>query len=152
MTYRNQLVRDVMATRFTVFFPDTSIDEATSTILSQGLMGAPVVEDGKLVGILSEKDVFKVVANQVFQEDNDHSGGLVRDFMTTGELITVPPDQDIASIASKFLSHIYRGLPVVDRRGQVVGLISRREILRAMVKMRDEPRLQHYPDYRRPQT
>ena len=122
MGSRPVLVRDVMTTRYTAFRPDMDIEEAIAAILRSNLMGAPVVDGGRLVGVLSEKDVFRVVANQVFGFGNEH-GGRVSDFMTAANLVSISPDVDLASITSKFLSHIYRGLPVVLHVGPERGML-----------------------------
>lgn len=149
MPTENLLVRDIMTTRFVAFRPEMDIDTATRTILSRKLMGGPVIDGaGMLVGVLAEKDVFRVLANRVFDLDNE-VGGTVADFMTSEGLVTVRPSVGLASIASKFLSHAHRGLPVVED-GRVVGLISRRDVLAALEKIRGEPALNRYPDYRRP--
>ena len=148
MTTRNPLLREFMLTRFVSVEPTMDIDHATRLILSNALMGAPVVERGALVGVLSEKDVFRVLANRVFELDNDN-GGTVADFMTR-DVVTLDADLDLATVASMFLSHVYRGLPVVEGQ-RLVGLVSRRDILRALVELRQTPRFQKYPDYRRPQ-
>ena len=136
-------VRDVMETNFVSLKPDMDIYEAIKLIINKGLMGAPVLEDKKLVGVFSEKDCFRVLANWTFQMSNE-TGGTVRNHMTK-EVLTLDADTSLSSVVSKFLSHFYRGLPVVDK-GALVGLISRRDILKVMMKSEDETRTANYPD------
>ena len=136
-------VRDVMDTHFTSLRPDMDIYEAINIILHKGLMGAPVIENKKLVGVFSEKDCFRVLANWTFQMSNE-TGGTVGNHMTQ-DVVTLEASTDLASVVSKFLSHYYRGLPVVDE-GQLVGLISRRNILDVMMKNEAATRTANYPD------
>ena len=137
------VVRDVMQTSFVALKPDMDIYEAIKLILAKGLMGAPVVQDGKLLGVFSEKDCFRVLANWTFQMSNE-TGGTVANHMTQ-EVVTLDAATDISTVVSKFLSHYYRGLPVVEN-GELVGLISRRDILKSMMQAEDAERTANYPD------
>ena len=56
-------VRDVMDKNFTVLRKEMDIYEAIQMIIKKELMGAPVVENNKLVGVFSEKDCFRVLSN-----------------------------------------------------------------------------------------
>ncbi len=136
-------VRDVMQTTFVSLKPDMDIYEAVKLIIAKGLMGAPVVHDGALVGVFSEKDCFRVLANWTFQMSNE-TGGSVSNYMTK-DVVTLEAATDLSSVVSKFLSHYYRGLPVVEE-GKLVGLISRRDILRSMIQAEDAERTANYPD------
>ena len=136
-------VRDVMQTNFVSLKENMDIYEAITLIIDKGLMGAPVIEDGKLVGVFSEKDCFRVLANWTFQMSNE-TGGTVGHYMTR-EVVMLEAKTDLSSVVSKFLSHYYRGLPVVED-GKLVGLISRRDILKSMMKAEDAERTANYPD------
>ena len=123
-------VRDVMITKFTSFRADMDVYAAIKTIIDKGLMGAPVVDaNDKLIGVFSEKDAFKVMANWTFEMGNE-TGGTVGIHMTT-EVTTVDADVDLASLVSMFLSSWFRGLPV-SKDGVLVGLVSRRDVLKGM--------------------
>jgi len=136
-------VRDVMETNFVSIRKDMDIYEAIQLIISKGLMGAPVVENNKLIGVFSEKDCFRVLSNWTFQMSNE-TGGTVENYMTS-DVLTVDASTSLSSVVSKFLSHFYRGLPVVDN-GELVGLISRRDILKTMMKIENDKRTACYPD------
>ena len=136
-------VRDVMQKSFVALQPDTDIYEAIKTIISKGLMGAPIVDGNKLVGVFSEKDCFKVLANWTFQL-SQQTGGTVQHYMTT-DVITVDADSNLSGVVGDFLTHYYRGLPVVDN-GELVGLVSRRDILKAMMDAENSQRTANYPD------
>ncbi len=121
-------VRDVMATRLHTLERETDILDAVDFLLKHGISGAPVVnEDGALVGVLSEKDCLRIVAEGV---DCEAPTGTVGDFMTR-EVETVPPEMDIYYAAGLFLKTPYRRFPVVAD-GKLVGQVSRCDVLRAV--------------------
>ena len=108
--------------------PDTEIIEAVDFLLTHRVTGAPVVnEDNEVVGILSEKDCLRLLAEGI---DNEVPQGKVADFMTK-EVTTVPPNMNIYFVAGMFLNDVVRRFPVVEK-GKLVGVITRFDILRAI--------------------
>lgn len=130
--------------------PEMPIAEAIRILLKNRISGAPVLdESGKLVGICSELDCLRVLAAGEFYTDDHHEDGRVSDYMSR-EFKTVGPHEDIYSLAHYFTTHAVRRLPVLQN-GELVGQLSRRDVLRAMEEMAVErvtPR--RYPDYREP--
>ncbi|MDP2227514.1 MAG: CBS domain-containing protein [Moraxellaceae bacterium] len=124
-------VADYMAHKLVTLRPDMSIDQAIRSLLDNGISGAPVVQDGKLVGVFSESDCLKDVLQSVY---HNMGGGLVSDFMTAA-METISPDESIITAAEIFLNHRRRRLPVVDANGRLVGQISRRDVLRAIADL-----------------
>ncbi len=122
------MVREHMDTRPLNLRTDVPILEAIDFLLDNHITGAPVVDDeGKLVGLLSEKDCLRLIARGV---DADVPKGSVGDFMST-EITTIEPDMNIYFTAGVFLSHSMRRLPVVEK-GKLIGVITRFDILRAI--------------------
>jgi len=142
--------RDIMTTSLITFRPETGIFEAIRTLISKGVSGAPVVnEAGKLVGVLSELDCLRTLSSDEFYNGQQEESATVMDFMTpAGDVIG--PDTGIYVIAHHFLTKPLRRFPVVDR-DRLVGLVSRRDVLRGIDEM-SKKRLQRkrYPDYREP--
>jgi CBS domain-containing protein len=104
------------------------IVEATHLLVENDISGAPVLDDhGRLVGILTERDCMKVALHSGYY---DSPYGLVRDYMTPNpEFVT--PEQSVLTLADRFISGTFRRYPVVDN-GRLVGIISRRDVLRAI--------------------
>lgn len=129
------LVREVMATGLLTLKPDIPIFQAISLLIKNRVSGAPVVDANyKLVGIISEKDCLRVFANEAFFSEGP--GGLVEDYMSR-EVKTIDPDEDVFTAADIFLKHSFRRLPVVED-GNLVGQVSRRDILMASLKILQE--------------
>ena len=124
-------VKDFMAQKLVVFKQDMDIYSAIDELVKAGISGAPVVdEDGKLIGIISQKDCLRVLANGVF---HNNPAGTVGQYMTEA-VMSIGSDMDIFTVADLFLNNVYRRIPVVDD-GYVVGQISRRDVLRAIQMM-----------------
>jgi len=131
--FKSVLIKDYMATNLTTFTPDMEISEAIQFLNTHKISGAPVVDDrGNLAGILSEKDCLKVVLQSTYYED--WVGGKVSEYMTAG-VETVAETASVVDIADKFLKSPFKRYPVINEDGDLVGQISRSDILRAMGKL-----------------
>lgn len=123
--------RDFMADRLVSVCPDTDIHEAIKLLINEKISGLPVIDEtGRLVGFLSEKDCFKVSFGCCYYLDR---AGRVSDYMTR-PVITVNTDTDIVAVAEMFLRGPRRRFPVVSG-DRVVGVISRRDALRALLEL-----------------
>ena len=125
-------VADYMTQKLVTLAPDTPVDEAILELLEHRISGAPVLEHGRLVGVFSESDCLKEVLHAGY---HNMRSGLVRDYMST-QIETINAGESIISAAETFLNHKRRRLPVVDADGQLVGQISRRDVLRAIADIR----------------
>lgn len=121
-----------MSTKLITLTPDMDILDASHLFLKHDISGAPVVDDnGKLMGILTVRDCFKTTLNACYYSE---SCGKVSEYMTT-DVETVTPDTSIPDIAELFLNSRYRRFPVMEE-GRMVGLISRKDVLRGLHSLR----------------
>jgi CBS domain-containing protein len=121
------MVRELVTVR-----PETDAYHAISLLLKHKISGMPVVDaSGKLVGVISERDCLKTFVDSQY---HNLPSALVKDLMSV-QIETITPDTDVLKIAEIFLHGKFRRLPVVDK-GQLVGQVSRRDVLRAIQKMR----------------
>jgi CBS domain-containing protein len=117
-----------MATDLVSLSPGDDILHAMRVLLDNNFSGAPVLDEaGKLIGILSMKDCMEIVYNTAYHQD---WGGKVEQYMSH-EVEHIEADTSILSAAEKFLNSNFRRFPVL-RNGQLVGQISRHDILRAL--------------------
>ena len=141
--------RDVMTHSLITLTPETSIYDAIRKLVSRKISGAPVLDsDGKMVGVLSELDCLSVLASDQFHTE-DHVAE-VSEYMST-EFETIGPDTDIYTLAMYFRDKPARRFPVVGPTGDLVGQVSRRDVLKGIeeIRKKNTPR-KHYPDYREP--
>jgi CBS domain-containing protein len=106
--------------------PDASIEEAIELILREQISGLPVTDDsGRLVGVITE---FALLAVAYDRRVKNHE---VSQHMTR-ELITVEVDDPLSRVADLCIVHRVRRVPVLQE-GRLVGIIARRDVLRALV-------------------
>ncbi len=122
------LAREIMVTKLITLRPDMDAFDAIELLLKHKISGAPVVDASRqLLGVFSEKCSMSVVMEGAYQQlpTND-----VAAFMDKSPR-TIDEDVDLLSIAQIFLETPYRRLPVL-RDGELVGQISRRDLLQAV--------------------
>jgi len=135
-------VTKFMAKKLITFTPDTDIQQAAATMLRHKISGAPVLNNrGELVGILSEVDCLKLMVEPSYNKE-PAKPGMVADFMSA-EVTTIASDKTILDAAYMFVHFGLKRLPVMEK-GQLVGQISRRDVLRAI--SRKKPQVRHVPD------
>ena len=139
------LVSDIMTRTPKTVTPDSKLLEVVSLMCLYRYSGLPVVQDGKMVGVIAEKDVlhrlfptledFKDVMaapdydNMVYQY-KDVVNLKVADVMTPN-VITVSSDMHILKAATVMVRHKFRRIPVSDG-GRLVGMLSLGDIHKAI--------------------
>jgi CBS domain-containing protein len=109
--------------------PEMTLDQAAHDLLRHGFSGAPVVDvAGRVLGVLSELDCLEALAASAFDEA---PAGLVADRMHR-ELDTIPPETDLFTVVQHFRENVHRRILVVDREGHLLGVVARRDVLRAL--------------------
>ena len=112
------------------FFADkTSADMLLFYFSGHGVLD----EHGKLCGVISEGDCLKEVVRGKYNNMPNLSGH-AKDHMTTG-VVTISPETNIFDATDMFLSKRIRRFPVVSE-GKLVGQISQKDIMRAVLKMK----------------
>lgn len=142
--------REIMATSLVTLRPDMTAVAAAELLLKHRISGAPVVdEQGHLLGLLSEFDLLRAVASSDYEMDAHDSIETVDQLMSR-DCQTVSPDIDLFGLAHEFVSLRVRRFPVVEN-DRLVGQVSRRDALKAAIKLRREMLRSkpHYPDYPR---
>lgn len=137
------LVREVMSSPPVTVMSDASLKAAMALLECHDVSAMPVVDTaGRIVGVLSEADVIREL---VAPDQRTHeipvpmvtapSARLVADVMTTHP-VTVAPGTDLAVATELMTSSAIKSLPVVAQ-GRVVGVVSRRDVIRVLAKPDD---------------
>jgi CBS domain-containing protein len=139
-----------MSAEIVTVTPQTLLKDAATVMLDAGVSGLPVVDDGRLVGIITEADfVDRHAANDppprnrllgvLFGRREGRTDGatLVAEVMSA-DLVTVAPDMKVTRAARFMVDNDVKRLPVVDHEGHLVGVISRADVLRVFVRSDDE--------------
>ncbi len=119
---------DLMTHPVITVAPNALLIDAIKLLLRHHLSGLPVVgPHGELVGIITEHDVMNLAMS------GNAADTRVEEAMTT-EVITLPPDADVAAVVNMLASRRIRRVPIVQD-GRVVGIVSRRDVLREILFM-----------------
>ena len=111
---------------------DDEVTHAWRTLVKHQIHQAPVVDAGRrLIGIVSERNLLTTL-NVDDGEVRDVLSRIVRDVMTT-PVVAAAPLTDIRRIARVMLERDVDGVPIVNETGQLVGFVSRSDILNAIV-------------------
>ncbi len=114
--------------------PDQNISEAIEILLENKVTGAPVLDKNrKIVGMITEKDCLRLLIDSAYH-NMPLSDRTVASYMSP-VVKTVTTEHDLLDVANEFLTSNFRKFPVVYK-GTLVGQISRRDILRAITKMK----------------
>ncbi|HWL66358.1 MAG TPA: CBS domain-containing protein [Actinomycetota bacterium] len=126
-------VSDIMTAACLSDSPDDTVAEAATKMRQNQTGSILVMDSGKLAGILTERDVLRVVA-----EGKDPKSAVVKDEMTDNP-VTIPTHTSLKDAAQTMFDKWFRHLPVVTNEGDVVGIISLRDLLTIVAESLDEP-------------
>ena len=121
-------VRTSMSTKPIVIGPNESLIEARRKMEEGNFRRLPVVRDGRLIGIVTDRDL------------RQHTGHFEHTRVTaamTDELITAVPEMRLEEAADLMVKHKVGGLPVTDG-GNLVGIITTTDLLRAFSRTEGE--------------
>jgi CBS domain-containing protein len=145
-------VRDVMTREVVAADPDTTVNLVARLMADKAISGVPVVEDGRVVGIVTELDLivrntrleppafFQLLDARIPLETPGHYrerlrhmlGTLARDVMTE-KVVTVGPDEDLEALAELMVKRRVNPVPVVED-GRLVGIVARSDIIAMMAR------------------
>ncbi len=111
-------IRDIMVSEVETAEPDDTLDEVAMIMREQDVEAIPIVEEGELIGIVTDRDI--VV--RCIAEGKDPAE-VAADEVLSGELQTVEPDSDVEQARRVMAEHQIRRLPVIEK-GMLVGMVS----------------------------
>lgn len=121
-------VRDYMTHDVLTVSPSAEVTRVVQTLVEKDVSGVLVVDDaGTVVGVLTERDCIAVAAGAGYY---DEWGGPAERYMSA-PVETVAPDDNLIDVAVRMTNSAFRRFPVIEG-GRLVGLISRRDVLRAL--------------------
>lgn len=117
-------VRELMSQDVTTVAPDATVMDAAKLIKEKDVGPLPVVENGRLVGIVTDRDI--VV--RVLAEGRDPGSTPVRD-AASEDLVTISADQELDEALRLLAEHQVRRLPVVEG-DRLLGIIAQADVAR----------------------
>jgi len=129
-------VSEIMTSPVFTISKDKHVDEAWNLFIGKNVHHMPVLSDrGEIIGIISDRDILKKLIISDGKIDSAENKR-VEDIMTT-DVIAAYPTTDIRNIAKGMLDYHIGSMPIVDANGSLVGIITRSDILYAVI---------HYPE------
>ncbi len=122
-------LKEIMTSDVLDVEPAETLQEAALAMKERKASSVLVTEDGYLIGILTERDMVKAVAEGIDTEITH-----VRDYMTPTP-IAVNPDTTVEEAVQIMMEHGFRHLPVVDGERELKGVVSIRDLARAGIKL-----------------
>ena len=115
-------VRDAMTPNVRSAAPTDSLADAAQMMKEEDVGSLPVVEDGRLIGIVTDRDiVVRAVAERVDPQSINVGDAASHD------LVTVEPEQDLDEALALMARHRVRRLPVVED-GRLVGMLAQADV------------------------
>jgi CBS domain-containing protein len=114
--------------------PETTMRTLQQLFAEDDFNGYPVVSGGKLLGVVSKFDFlncFAFTPASLIPRYHDLMDRAVADVMTT-EFVSASPDTKLQRVLQLMVNHRVRSMPVVDGAGQLIGIIAREDVMRAL--------------------
>lgn len=143
-------IKDIMTKQVITVGEDDTVEKCANLLITYNLSGLPVIDDdGKVKGIVTEGDLIRRAAKidgpatlevlggiiylespKKFMEEIKRSmANIARDIMTE-DVISVNPDKTIEDAATLLVQKNIKRLPVIDKEGNLVGIVSRKDIMK----------------------
>lgn len=142
-------IKDIMTKNVITVTLEDTVENCANLLIKHGLSGLPVLdENGKIKGMVTEGDlirrasrikgpaVLEVLGGLIYldspkkfmDELKSSMGQLAMDIMSKN-VITIDPEQEIEEAATLLVEKNVKRLPVIDKKGDLVGIVSRRDIM-----------------------
>lgn len=143
-------IKEVMIKKVITIKKGQTLIEAAQILVKNNISGAPVVDNrGRLIGMLSEKDLFRALYPDVrdilkdvhlwlgkekIKHRVEAKRGILVDKLMIRKIISINPDTEILEAGSIMLTSQIHRLPVIKNK-KLVGIVSRPDIFRNLLKM-----------------
>ncbi|MDZ7582808.1 MAG: CBS and ACT domain-containing protein [Deltaproteobacteria bacterium] len=133
------LVKNWMSKQTVTIDADGSMQDAMSLMKKHAIRMLPVIKKGKLVGIITDRDLKRASASDATTLEIHEllyllSNIKIKDLMTR-DPITVPADFTVEETAEVLLKNKISGVPVVDESGKVIGTITQSDLFRMLIAL-----------------
>ena len=147
-------VAEIMRSEVRTVTPETPVATVARLLADEGLPGVPVVEDGALIGIVTEADIiareadvevptpvpfldaiFMVDAGRDFDEELRRVVGLTARDLMTSPVINIRSRATLTQLATLMIDERVNPVPVVDDDMNLVGIVSRADLVRIIARL-----------------
>jgi len=133
------LIKDWMTKNVITVNVNDSLQHAIDTMIDNQVSILPVLEEGRIVGILTDRDVKRASPSSATLIDIQQAlyqlARLEVGAVMSPHPITVPPDFTLEETASILLERRISGMPVVSKEGRIVGIITKSDVFKALLSL-----------------
>jgi len=143
-------VKDLMSKKVIKVMSGQTLGQVSNILVKNKISGAPVINKaGKLVGIISEKDIFgalypnfiDIVGDVSAWFDNEKreyklkaKKEIIIDSIMTKKVITIEPEESALKAGNKMISNQIHRLIVLNKQKKILGIVTRRDIFLKIIK------------------
>ena len=138
--YNRIKIVDVMTKNPLVMTPAETIGQADELMTENRIRQLPVVDEGALLGIITDRDIRSFLAQSALVEPEERAKVLrtkVSEIMTA-EPLTLAPDDDLREAVELLIDEKIGGIPVVDHAEGLVGIVTYVDVLRCFLNRLEE--------------
>ena len=133
------LVKNWMSKKVTTINVNNSMIDAIQKLKENHISMLPVMKKDKLIGIITDRDLKKASASDATTLEVHEllyiiSNIKIKDLMTK-DPVTVPPDFTIGETAELLLEKNISGVPVLSKKNEVAGVITKADIFSALISL-----------------
>ena len=121
----HQTVQEAMTSNPAAITPETTAQEAARLMKTEDVGSLPIVEDGRLVAVITDRDLAVRVLAEGQGADTPVADTASKD------VVTVDPQQSLEEAARLMAQHQVRRLPVVEEDGRLVGVLAQADLAQA---------------------
>jgi CBS domain-containing protein len=151
------IVREIMRSPAPTLHPDDSIAVTAKTLADSGLAAAPVVENGVVIGIVTDKDLIQRTAEismpsigsfldavwvadggRDFDDDVRHALATTARQLMTHPVINIRDIATLEETATVMMDRNVSTLPVLDASGALIGIVTRTDLVRVIAKLEND--------------
>ena len=126
------VVSEIMNVDFAKIFASMPVVEASIELIKKEALGGPVIDDQKkLLGWISEQECLKVTTQVAYHSQRVAT---VKDIMRA-DVLSLKSDQSVVSLAEKMIGLQPKSYPVIDDENRVIGVVTRRRVLKSMLSL-----------------
>lgn len=133
------LVKDWMSTKVISLDVGDTLQHAITSSMDHGVHIMPVMEEGKLVGVVTDRDLKRAspspAAAMDIQQILYHLSRLEVGAIMTRHPVTIPGDFTLEEAAEILLNNKISGAPVVDEQGNIQGIITKNDLFKALIAL-----------------
>ena len=133
---KSTTVGQIMTTKVICVRPDDTMDKVQDIFRKNNIHHIPVVDEGKVKGIISKGDYLKLLHGFTLfktQKSEEYNDAILRSLLArevmTRQVAMLNPDDTLEMAAGYFRENLFHALPIIDEGGRLVGIVTTYDLL-----------------------